>query len=124
MTSTPGARGPHAYFTRRDGARVATVDLLRGGFVLLAGPEGASWIESARQVSQSRGIKLDAYRIAANGDLSLGDSSFENVFEVMAAGCVLMRPDGHVGFRADKSPDSTSVVLDSALSQILSVPHI
>ena len=42
----PGSRAPHV-FLDRDGARLSTLDLFGGKFVLLAGPQGAAWRDAA-----------------------------------------------------------------------------
>jgi hypothetical protein len=119
MTSTPGARAPQAWLTTQDGRRVQTLDLVDGGFVLLAGSDGAEWIAAAAALRR-RGLMLSAYRVAEDGDLSFADNgSFGQSFEVERGGAVLIRPDGHVGFRAQGRPDDPAEALGHALTRIL-----
>jgi 2,4-dichlorophenol 6-monooxygenase len=44
--------------------------------------------------------------------------------EVERTGAVLVRPDGHVAWRANTLPDSPVEALDAALHQLLSLPHM
>jgi 2-polyprenyl-6-methoxyphenol hydroxylase-like FAD-dependent oxidoreductase len=119
MTSTPGARAPQVWLTTPDGQRVQTLDLIDGGFVLLAGRDGASWTAAAAAL-RLHDLKLSAYRVAEDGDLSFADNgSFGQSFEVERDGAVLIRPDGHVGFRAQHRPSDPAGALRDALARIL-----
>lgn len=119
MTSTPGARAPQVWLTTSDNRRLQTLDLVDGGFVLLAGPEGGEWIAAAAK--DLHGAELTAYRVADDGDLRLADDrSFAQAFEVEPDGAVLIRPDGHVGFRALAKPDDPAEALRDAFARILS----
>lgn len=119
MTSTPGARAPQAWLTTPDGQRRQTLDLIDEGFVLLAAEDGADWIVAAAAL-QLRELKLSAYRVAEDGDLSFADEgSFGQSFEVERGGAVLIRPDGHVGFRAQDMPGDPAGALRGALARIL-----
>ncbi len=126
MTSTPGARSPHRWVTDADGARRSTIDLPQGGFVLLTGADGGAWLDAAAEVAPRHGVRLAAYRVAADGDLRPEDgAAFEAAFEVAADGAVLVRPDGHVGFRSAALPDDPADALDEALGRILaSADHV
>jgi 2-polyprenyl-6-methoxyphenol hydroxylase-like FAD-dependent oxidoreductase len=123
MTSTPGARVPHAVFCRADGTEVSTQGLLDGlGFVLLTGSGGRVWEIAAREAAESLGLSLTTHVVGGDGGLQLTAGSFEEIFEISPAGVVVVRPDGHVCFRAtDASADATNV-LGGALRQVLGVP--
>ena len=119
MTSTPGARAPQVWLTTAGGRRLQTLDLIDGGFVLLAGSDGDAWIAAAATL-RHRDPRLSAYRVATDGDLSFADNgSFGQSFEVGRGGAVLIRPDGHVGFRAQDLPGDPAEALGSALTRIL-----
>ena len=88
--------------------------------MLLAGSDGAGWIAAAAALRSSRGLPLSAYRVAEDGDLSFADNgSFCQSFEVERGGAVLIRPDGHVGFRARDRPGDPAEALGDALTRIL-----
>ena len=67
-----------------------------------------------------RELPLSAYRVAEDGDLRFADNgSFGQSFEVGRGGAVLIRPDGHVGFRAQDRPGDPAEALGNALTRIL-----
>jgi putative polyketide hydroxylase len=110
----PGYRAPHMW-VRRSGERLSTVRLFDGEFVLLCGTEGGSWIASAKQI-ENPGIK--AYRVASDGDLQ-PEGDFAKLYGISSSGSVLVRPDGHVGFRAPSSVGDPVAVLQRAMDAIL-----
>jgi 2-polyprenyl-6-methoxyphenol hydroxylase-like FAD-dependent oxidoreductase len=113
----PGARAPHV-FLERDGARLSTLDLFGGKFVLLAGPEGRPWRDAALVAAGELGLALDAY---LPGDARLADPGdcFPAAYGISPAGAVLVRPDGFVGWRAAGAPDQPEKTLRSALQSLL-----
>lgn len=62
LDGSPGTRLPHAWVTR-DGARLSTLDLVRGRFILLAGLEAAQSAAAASAAAARCGLALDDYRI-------------------------------------------------------------
>ena len=88
----PGTRAPH--FRRVDGG--STLDLFGRNFVLLAGPEASAWREAAR----SSPADLDVHRI--------DDTGFAEAYGITPAGATLVRPDGFVAWRANRSDARTS----------------
>ena len=100
----PGARAPHAW-VRKDGARVSTIDLVGNGFVLLAGCRGSSWADAARPL----GIN----------PVMLGDDEpWRDLYGIDDTGAVLVRPDGHVGWRSAGSPRDSGHALGFAMAAI------
>ena len=82
----PGARAPHAW-VEKDGERVSTIDLVGNGFVLLTGARGGAWTDAARP------FEVEA--------IALGDEEpWRELYGIDEAGAVLVRPDGHVGWRS------------------------
>jgi putative polyketide hydroxylase len=114
----PGWRAPHFWArTKQCGHRVSTVELLDGGFVVLAGPDGQAWCEAARAID--REPRLEAYRVAVDGDLVPENTDFCALFGVTRNGAVLVRPDGHVAFRAPRPVADTGAALRQAVDKIL-----
>jgi putative polyketide hydroxylase len=118
----PGWRAPHFWVrTKANGHRVSTVELLDGGFVVLAGPEGQAWCDAARAID--RPPKVMSYRVAADGDLVPEHADFCALYGIAPDGAVLVRPDGHVAFRAPKAVADPKAALASALDRALQREH-
>jgi 2-polyprenyl-6-methoxyphenol hydroxylase-like FAD-dependent oxidoreductase len=113
----PGTRAPHV-FLERNGKQISALDLFGGNFVLLAGPQGQAWCESARAAAKQLGIALDVHQIGAAG-VSDSSGNFPNAYEITASGAVLVRPDGFVGWRAKTSDEASPAALAHALTSLL-----
>jgi 2-polyprenyl-6-methoxyphenol hydroxylase-like FAD-dependent oxidoreductase len=98
-TGRPGARAPHVWLERA-GSQISTVDLFGDGFVLLAGAAGAAWKDAALTTAGERGAPARAFTIGAGGDLGDPDKRWASVYGVDEDGAVMVRPDGHVGWRS------------------------
>src|SRR5207248_10005891 len=79
----PGTRAPHVWI-ERDGQRISTLDLFGRNFVLLAGPAGARWRETAGPATEFHQI---------------GENAFLEAYGITPEGSVLVRPDGFVCVR-------------------------
>jgi len=91
----PGSRAPHLWIQQR-GRRISTLDLFRGAFVLLAGPDANAWLDAApKAAARFTGLKLDAHQIA--------DDGFMAAYGISSSGATLVRPDGFIAWRS-KSP--------------------
>src|SRR5712671_5477277 len=89
-TTRPGARAPHAWLA--DGR--STLDLFGHGFVLMRLGAGAPDPRSLESAFAQRGVPLAV--------VSITDPSIATLYERKL---VLVRPDGHVAWRADAMPD-------------------
>jgi len=112
-SAVPGCRAPHVWLTR-DGERTSTIDLFGQGFVLLAGPEGRAWRDAAANCSPA---PLKTYVIG--GDLGDPDEAWLEAYGVKKDGAVLVRPDGHVGWRSVSLPHDPARQLAAAMRRIL-----
>jgi FAD binding domain len=89
QTARPGARAPHAWLP--DGR--STLDLFGRGFVLLRfGPDAPDGNGVARAAAEA-GVPLDVVAL-----------DLPEVSELYQRRLVLVRPDGHVAWRADSPP--------------------
>lgn len=116
----PGHPVPHAYLTRR-GETFPLLNLTHGGrFVLVAGEDGAAWVDAARTLAASAGLRLDAYTVG-QGDVDLIDDRFSwlRKREIGREGAVLVRPDRFVAFRSLGAADDPLAELRRAFAQIL-----
>jgi 2-polyprenyl-6-methoxyphenol hydroxylase-like FAD-dependent oxidoreductase len=97
QTARPGARAPHVWL---DDGR-STLDLFGRGFVLLRlghNPPSATSIERA---AQARGVPLTC--------IEIGKPEVLTAYEHRL---VLVRPDGHVAWRADAEPADAGLLID------------
>lgn len=117
-TTRPGARVAHAWL-EREGETVSSLDLADGlAFSLLTGTNDAAWIDAANVVSRALGIDLIVHRIGAGG-ITDPHGDWARVREVDESGCVLVRPDRHVGWRCLSSIDASRDALLQAMRSIL-----
>jgi 2-polyprenyl-6-methoxyphenol hydroxylase-like FAD-dependent oxidoreductase len=111
----PGSRAPHVWLTRA-GKRVSTIDLT-GHYLLLAGAEGQLWMDA---VKAATGLPLEAYCIGKDFDDVEG--RFPQAYGISSSGASLVRPDGFVAWRCEKSvhcAHDAAVMLSNALRQSL-----
>jgi 2-polyprenyl-6-methoxyphenol hydroxylase-like FAD-dependent oxidoreductase len=97
QTARPGARAPHVWLT--DGR--STLDLYGRGFVLLrlgAEPPSGEGIAAA---ARARAVPLQTVSLDA-----------PEVLDLYRRRLVLVRPDGHVAWRADAEPEDALVLID------------
>ncbi|HUA11057.1 MAG TPA: FAD-dependent monooxygenase [Solirubrobacteraceae bacterium] len=101
-STRPGAPLPHAWLDTGDGERIAIKDLVRPGrLLLIAGEEGGSWCDAAREVAASAGVPLDAARIGhLDGDYYDPRLTWLRRREIAADGALLVRPDRFVAWRS------------------------
>ncbi len=117
-TGRPGTRAPHIPVDR-DGKPGSIQDVVGREFVLLAGSNGASWCQAAREVAASAGIPLMAYRVCADGDLEVAGGRFEAAFGISPEGAVLVRPDGVIAWRAISSVSDFRGTIDDVMARLL-----
>jgi hypothetical protein len=97
QTARPGARAPHVPL--RDGR--STLDLYGRGFVLLRLGADAPATDRIEHAAASRGVPLTT--------VAIDDSQVLAAYERRL---ILVRPDGHVAWRADEEPDDAAALID------------
>lgn len=110
-SARPGQRAPHLW-VQTPQALVSTIDLFDRGFVLLAGADGQQWADAAASLIDHRTVPLTAYRM---GEDLIPQGDFDSLYGISSSGCVLVRPDGHVAFRAHSMEADPVTALDRAL---------
>ncbi len=117
-TTWPGARLPHCWLEYK-GQTVSTLDLVgKGRFTLLTCIGGEGWRAAAEEVSARTGVEIDCFVIGPGREVLDLYDDWARLREVGESGCVLVRPDAHVGWRQADAHDC-SVELARAMQQIL-----
>ncbi len=118
-TTWPGARLPHCWLGS-DGHRISTHDLVgKGRFALLTGISGQRWARAAASVSEQLGIEIAAYVIGPGREYTDLYDDWARLREVGEDGCVLVRPDAHVAWRAAAMSDDPAAALLEPLELVL-----
>ncbi len=102
QTARPGARAPHVWL--KDGR--STLDLYGQGFVLLRLGSQPPAADSIVAAAKARGVPLTAI-----------DIEQPDVLAAYQRRLVLVRPDGHVAWRADQEPVDAGALLDTLRGQ-------
>ncbi|MGD0453076.1 MAG: FAD-dependent monooxygenase [Solirubrobacteraceae bacterium] len=123
-STRPGAPLPHAWIDDEFGQRRAIKDLVGPGrFLLIAGEQGESWCEAARELAAATGLPVDALRIGhLDGDLFDPRCTWLRHRGIGPDGAILVRPDRYVAWRRVGAGGDPLEELASALGQILATP--
>jgi len=118
-TSRPGARVPHVWL-EKDGIKISSLDLTgKGKFALLTGIGGEGWVEAAKVVSGETGVDIASSVIGPGRDATDLFGAWAEAREVSETGCLLIRPDQHVAFRAQAASPGAIEQLRGAMMQML-----
>ena len=121
-TTWPGARIPHSWLFDSAGHKVSTLDLTgHGRFTLLTGLGGEAWCDAAIAVGAALGIHIDCHVIGPRQTYMDHTGDWARAREIGDAGCILVRPDHHVAWRADTISDAPEAALSRVLKAILAV---
>ena len=121
-TTWPGARLPHAWVFSKDGAQHSTLDLAgHGQFTILTGIGGEAWVKAAQALSQELGIRLVARVIGPRRDYEDHTGDWARLREITDSGCLLVRPDHHVAWRAFTASASAHQDLAQVIKSLLEI---
>jgi hypothetical protein len=112
----PGTRAPHVWLEKH-GQRLSSLDLYDRRFVLLAGPEAEEWCRCAQIAATEERIALDVSRPGVDG-LEDPAECLSDLHGIERDGCVLVRPDGFVAWRALNAHGASVPTVRSVLSRI------
>jgi 2,4-dichlorophenol 6-monooxygenase len=119
-TTWPGAHLPHVWVEHR-GVRKSTLDLAgKGRFTLLTGLGGDAWKTAAAAVEAEYGVAVSVVTIGPAGCDALdiyADWYFQS--EVEEDGCVLVRPDNFIAWRARNVAADASPTLVEVFGRLL-----
>lgn len=126
-TTWPGSRLPH-FDVVRAGETISIHDaILPNGLTLLTGSQAAAaWRQAVRNVGRTLRMPVACLVVGPGPDADFRDpaDTWSKLSEVDRTGAVLVRPDGHVAWRAHDLPDGPAEALDTALHRLLSLPHM
>jgi putative polyketide hydroxylase len=111
-----GARMPLVRLRRADGTEVATTDMFEREFVLLANGGSGEW-EAALPVLKQAGIPASYYEIGR--DLLAPAGAWDRVSGTEPGGLLVVRPDGHLAYRAPTACSDAPSRLRGVFERIL-----
>jgi len=118
-TTWPGARLPHVWLEIK-GAKFSTHDLVgKGRFSLLIGVGGEDWFRAANSVGERFGINITVFQIGSTNGVADPSGDWARLREIDDFGCVLVRPDAHIGWRSLSAAKEPIAALASAVATIL-----
>jgi putative polyketide hydroxylase len=118
QNACPGGRAPHLW-VERAGSRISTLDTFGRSFMLLTGSDGVAWHAAAEHALAPRRVPIEVLGVGEANELRAPAGRFEELYGVEPDGAVLVRPDGFVGWRAQRLGDTPAADLGRALTTIL-----
>ena len=120
-STSPGKPLPHAWFARGT-QNISTLDLAgKDGFTVITGIGGEVWLDAARSVAAKFDIAVRGVSIGLGPKVDAQDvyGDWAALREIDESGCLLVRPDRHIAFRATSVLDDPEAALSAAFAQIL-----
>ena len=119
-TTWPGAHLPHVW-VEHHGERKSVLDLTgKGRFTILTGIGGDGWKQAAAAVTAAYGLPVDVVTIGPAGCDALDIyADWYRQSEVDEDGCVVVRPDMYVAWRARQATLKASDVLVEVFGKLL-----
>jgi putative polyketide hydroxylase len=107
-SAQPGRRAPHVWI-ERGGTRASILDFFGPHFTLICGARSQPWTAACMAAREELRIPLEAYAVGRDFDEPTG--RFAERYGIGDGGAVVVRPDGHVAFRAQSPWTSLTDVL-------------
>jgi 2,4-dichlorophenol 6-monooxygenase len=119
-TTWPGARLPHVWVFDTAGKQHSTLDITgKGKFTLLTGIGGEAWVAAASKIANALGIEIVTRIIGPRRDFEDHAGDWADAREINDSGCLLVRPDHHVAWRAFSVSSNAEKNLSAAFKLIL-----
>lgn len=119
-TTSPGARIPHVWVFDKSGTQHSTLDLCgHGKFTVITGIGGEAWVKAAQSLGKEMGIEIAAHVIGPRRDFEDHVGDWARAREISDSGCLLVRPDHHVAWRAMEASKTADKDLATALKKVL-----
>lgn len=118
-STRPGAHLPHVWLGD-DGHQISTFDVAgKGKFTLFTGIGGEEWIKATQELSKSLKIDLNVVQIGPDRDYTDLFGEWAEIRNIKDSGCLLIRPDFHIAYRAKEVSANAKNELNNALNQVL-----
>jgi 2,4-dichlorophenol 6-monooxygenase len=115
----PGSPVPHAWLAIGD-RDVSPLDLCAyDRFTLVTGAGGQSWLDAAAKVSAELGVEIAAVRVSLGLEVNDVYGDWMRRREVGDRGCLLVRPDRIVAWRAFDQHEDAEAALRAVMVGIL-----
>jgi 2,4-dichlorophenol 6-monooxygenase len=99
---------------------VSTLDVVgKGRFTLLTGIGGDAWVKAAATVSEKLGVPIEAYVVGPGHELEDLYGDWARLREISDTGCLVVRPDAHVAYRAAVVDADPATALTEAFEVLL-----
>jgi 2-polyprenyl-6-methoxyphenol hydroxylase-like FAD-dependent oxidoreductase len=106
----PGSRAPHCVVSR-NGETLSILQAFGDRFTLLVAADGNAW----RAALAGADDAVQVVEIGVGGDYEPVGVDFTELYGITSSGAVLVRPDGHVAFRAADDSGDPATRLNDAL---------
>ena len=117
-STRPGSRLPHVWLGE-NGHRISTLDLAgKGRFTLFTGIGGEKWLKSAQTTAEKFNIELGTVQVGPGKDYTDLYGEWAEAREIADSGCLLIRPDFHVAYRAQSVAADPEAELTNAFNQL------
>ena len=118
-STTPGSPIPHAWLAIGD-RDVSTLDVCAyDRFTVLTGAGGQAWLDAAGKVGAELGVPIEGVPVSLGLRTNDVYGDWARRREVGDRGCLLVRPDRIVAWRAPNSVDDPAAALRGVMSKLL-----
>jgi 2,4-dichlorophenol 6-monooxygenase len=118
-TTHPGARLPHVWI-EKGREKLSTLDVCgKGAFTVITSIGGDAWVAAADALSAATGIDVRTVSIGPGCDYEDPYGDWARAREITDGGCIVVRPDHHVAWRAMRRSADAGTELASVFSAIL-----
>jgi 2,4-dichlorophenol 6-monooxygenase len=119
-TTWPGARIPHVWLFDAAGAKHSTLDLSgKGRFTIFTGIGGQAWSDAAATVGGELGMNIKVQVIGPRRAYLDHTGDWARARDLTDSGCVLVRPDHHVGWRIEAMPENPTAELRRVMNTLM-----
>ena len=86
---------------------------------MLTGIGGDAWIKAAEVVAERLGVEIEPYVIGPGRELEDLYGDWARAREITDTGCLVVRPDAHVAYRANTVDADPTTALTEAFEALL-----
>jgi 2,4-dichlorophenol 6-monooxygenase len=121
-STRPGGRLPHAWL-QVGTDRVSTLDICSyEDLTLIVGINGEPWVRAAENTAADLGVRLTTRQVGYRQFYDDVCGDWWRISDIEDTGCLLVRPDRHIAWRAAQLPDDPAAELGRVLRQVLALP--